>query len=109
MSAPVPDAGTDPAGFVLAVADRAEGYAMHLRGPLMRAFFLANVALWRTIAANHLPVPGLFPPTCSGCAPVWIVDGQGDEPDEQVDPVWPCPDLRAAVAAAQAYQAGPGA
>jgi hypothetical protein len=66
VTGPVPDAGTDPAGYLLAMADRAEAEAARLSvGESKRNFgraeddewlvnlLLAQAALWRAIGKRQ--------------------------------------------------------
>jgi hypothetical protein len=73
----LPDPATDPAGYVLAVAD-------------LREQRLAEVALWRGIAERHVKTNLVYTngALCDRC------DGVVD---------FPCSDLLGAVAAAKAY------
>ncbi len=102
MTAPgvLPDRAVDPAGFLLAAADRVEQDAAAIVGesPRLSAFVLAQVALWRGIAGRHWGKRTVaMPPHPDGpiyCCATCMTD------------VWPCPDLLAAVEAAAAYLGG---
>lgn len=98
----LPDAETDPAGFLLAVADRVEMGAM--TEPDDRGFFLAVVALWRVIGEVH--VQGWTAPKVrSEKGEVVVVD----EPQCAARcGAWPCVILVPAVGAARAYLTGAG-
>lgn len=102
MPPPVlPDAATDPTGYLLAAADLREDaakaptaartVATYRSESLAHLRVVTEAALWRGIAERHREQPSVNgrPTVCEHCMEEW-----------------PCPDLDGAVAAAQAYLTG---
>lgn len=103
MTVTLPDADAAPGEFVLAVADKAETWARSdaaVLVPLLAAFMLQQVALWRVLAGRHVYYRGPFGrPLCAACGE------EGNGCHWQRAP-WICADLKAAVAACRALPPG---
>lgn len=99
---PDPDPDTDPAGWVLLQCDLVEADVAEFDrlpgragpSPWLSIFIRAQVALWRGIAGRHQPMLFGQKVYCRGHTPA-VLHAE-------------CPDLLTVVAAARAYQDGPG-